>query len=80
LLLESVSAAPLGKGKPSAAVDDPVPGQKGAGRKIAQDLTHQPGAAGQAGKFGYLAVGGDLAPRNLGHDMPNFFLVDAHAR
>ena len=78
-LLERVSAAAGRKGKPAAAVDDAMPGQPGSRRKIAQGKADEAGAAGQAGEFCYLTVGGNLAPRNLGHDMPYFFLVDAHA-
>lgn len=77
-LLERVSAASGGKGKPAAAVDDAMPWQPGPRRKIAQGMADEAGATGQAGKRGYLTVSGNLAPRNLGHDMPYFFLIDAH--
>lgn len=79
-LLERVPAAAGGKGNSAAAVDYAMPRQPGSRRKIAQGMADEAGAAGQAGEFGYLTVSGNLAPRNSGHDMPYFFLVDAHAR
>ena len=79
-LLKRMSAASGWKGKPAAAVDHTMPRQPGSRRKIAQGMADEAGAAGQAGEFGYLTVSGNLAPRNSGHDMPYFFLIDAHAR
>lgn len=79
-LLERVPATSGGKGNPAAAVDDAMPWQPGSRREIAQGMPDKAGATGQTGEFGYLTVSGNLAPRNSGHDMPYFFLVDAHAR
>lgn len=61
----------VGVGDPALAVDDPVPGEAGAGGQAGQDSAHQPGLVWHAGHGGDLAVGGDLAQRDQVDHLPD---------